>query len=65
MSDRREHLLAARIHYEVSKTGKDRIDRYRRQFRRNEPTSEATQNRGVCFNVLAVLQSLQAQKLTV
>ena len=56
MSDRREHLLPARIHHEVSKTGKDRIDRCRRQFRRNA-TSEANQNRGVCFNVLGGLQS--------
>ena len=51
MSDRREHLLPARIHHGVSKTGKDRIDRCRRQFRRNA-TSVAK-----CFSVLGVLQS--------
>ena len=55
-SDRREHLLPAQIHHGVSKTGKDRIDRCRRQFRRTA-TSEANQNQGVCFNVLEVLQS--------
>ena len=46
MSDGREHLLPARIHHGVSKTGKDRFDRSRRQFRRNA-TSEAYQNLGV------------------
>lgn len=56
MSERREHVLPARIHHGVSKTGKDRIDRCRRQFRRNA-TSDVNQNRGVCFNVLGVLQS--------
>ena len=56
MCDRLEHLLHARMHHGVSKTGKDRIDRCRRQFHRNA-TSEANQNRGVCFDVLGVLQS--------
>lgn len=53
---RDDRLLPSRVHGALSKTGKNRIDRLSRQFRRNVAL-DANNRKGACFNVLEVFQS--------
>jgi hypothetical protein len=56
MPEDRDRLLPSRVHGALSKSGKNRLDRLSRQFRRNIALA-SNNRRGACFNVLEVFQS--------